>query len=193
MCAVNGELFSFLVYLGLLLVSVAVLIFAIWHMKADFYEDALASAGKRAQMLEAAKEGRVIAGKAHAKSSKGRKLKGWGVIRVFTKEIYCRKRTSKIWNHNRYDAVLHAGQCRYFPFLCQDHGGVWISCAGLYFVFCTFLPEYGKSDCTGDCAKLAVSGAGESIQESFLRSACRNIPLRDGSASGTGGFGIAFA
>ena len=56
MCAVNGELFSFLVYLGLLLVSVAVLIFAIWHMKADFYEDALASAGKRAQMLEAAKE-----------------------------------------------------------------------------------------------------------------------------------------
>lgn len=39
-------------------------------MKADFYEDALASAGKRAQMLEAAKEGRVIAGKAHAKSSK---------------------------------------------------------------------------------------------------------------------------
>ena len=67
MCAVNGELFSFLVYLGLLLVSVAVLIFAIWHMKADFYEDALASAGKRAQMLEAAKEGRVIAGKAHAK------------------------------------------------------------------------------------------------------------------------------
>lgn len=66
MCS-EWELFSFLVYLGLLLVSVAVLIFAIWHMKADFYEDALASAGKRAQMLEAAKEGRVIAGKAHAK------------------------------------------------------------------------------------------------------------------------------
>ena len=86
MCAVNGELFSFLVYLGLLLVSVAVLIFAIWHMKADFYEDALASAGKRAQMLEAAKEGRVIAGKAHAKkAAKGRKLKGLGRIRVFYK------------------------------------------------------------------------------------------------------------
>lgn len=31
MCAVNGELFSFLVYLGLLLVSVAVLIFAICY------------------------------------------------------------------------------------------------------------------------------------------------------------------
>lgn len=96
MCAVNGELFSFLVYLGLLLVSVAVLIFAIWHMKADFYEDALASAGKRAQMLEAAKEGRVIAGKAHAKKQqKEGNLKGWGASVFFTKEIYCRKRTAK--------------------------------------------------------------------------------------------------
>lgn len=48
-------------------------------MKADFYEDALASAGKRAQMLEAAKEGRVIAGKAHAKKQqKEGNLKGWG-------------------------------------------------------------------------------------------------------------------
>ena len=96
MCAVNGELFPFLVYLGLLLVSVAVLIFAIWHMKADFYEDALASAGKRAQMLEAAKEGRVIAGKAHAKKQqKEGNLKGWGASVFFTKEIYCRKRTAK--------------------------------------------------------------------------------------------------
>lgn len=64
-------------------------------MKADFYEDALASAGKRAQMLEAAKEGRVIAGKHMQKAAKGRKLKGLGRIRVFTKEIYCRKRTAK--------------------------------------------------------------------------------------------------
>lgn len=27
---------------------------------------------------------------------------------------------------------------------CVDHGGVRISGAGLYFVFCTFLPEYGN-------------------------------------------------
>ena len=188
------ELFSFLVYLGLLLVSVAVLIFAIWHMKADFYEDALASAGKRAQMLEAAKEGRVIAGKAHAKKQqKEGNLKGWGASVFFTKEIYCRKRTAKfgiITNTMLFYLLVSVG---YFPVLCQDHGGVRISGAGLYFVFCTFLPEYGKSDCTGDCAKLAVSGARESIQESFLRGACRNIPLRDGSASGICGFGIAFA
>ena len=65
-------------------------------MKADFYEDALASAGKRAQMLEAAKEGRVIAGKAHAKKQqKEGNLKGWGASVFFTKEIYCRKRTAK--------------------------------------------------------------------------------------------------
>lgn len=70
MCAVNGELFSFLVYLGLLLVSVAVLIFAIWHMKADFYEDALASAGKRAQMLEAQKKDGLSQEKHMQKSSK---------------------------------------------------------------------------------------------------------------------------
>ena len=46
MCAVNGELFSFLVYLGLLLVSVAVLIFAIWHMKSGFLRRCAGFRGK---------------------------------------------------------------------------------------------------------------------------------------------------
>ena len=114
MCAVNGEVVPFLIYLVLMLASVVVFIVAIWQipadfyedalseaskraqMKADFYEDALASAGKRAQMLEAAKEGRVIAGKAHAKKQqKEGNLKGWGASVFFTKEIYCRKRTAK--------------------------------------------------------------------------------------------------
>ena len=47
-------------------------------------------------MLEAAKEGRVIAGKAHAKKQqKEGNLKGWGASVFFTKEIYCCKRTAK--------------------------------------------------------------------------------------------------
>ena len=47
-------------------------------------------------LLEAAKEGRVIAGKAHAKKQqKEGNLKGWGASVFFTKEIYCRKRTAK--------------------------------------------------------------------------------------------------
>ena len=47
-------------------------------------------------MLEAAKEGRVIAGKAHAKKQqKEGNLKGWVASVFFTKEIYCRKRTAK--------------------------------------------------------------------------------------------------
>ena len=121
---------------------------------ADFYEDALASAGRRPRMLEAAKEGRVIAGKAHAKKQqKEGTLKGWGASVFFTKEIYCRKRTAKFGIITNTMLFYLLVQCRYFPVLCQDHGGVRISGAGLYFVFCTFLPEYGKSDCTGGTAR----------------------------------------
>ncbi len=59
MCAVNGEVVPFLIYLVLMLASVVVFIIAIWQIPADFYEDALSEASKRAQMLDAAKEGRV--------------------------------------------------------------------------------------------------------------------------------------
>ena len=118
----------------------------------------------------------------------GRKLKGLGASVFFTKEIYCRKRTAKfgiITDTMLFYMLVSVGISLFCVRIMEVSGFLVPGCI---LFFRTFLPEYGKSDCTGDCAKLAVSGAGESIQESFLRSACRNIPLRDGSASGTGGF-----
>ena len=102
------------------------------------------------------------------KAAKGRKLKGLGRIRVFTKEIYCRKRTAKfgIITDTMLFYMLVSVGISLFCVRIMEVSGFLVS--GLYFVFCTFLPEYGKSDCTGDCAKLAVSGAGESIQEVFF-------------------------
>ena len=92
MCAVNGEVVPFLIYLVLMLASVVVFIVAIWQIPADFYEDALSEASKRAQMLDAAKEGRVV----NTKKRSGRIQRegvfgGSGASVFFTKEVYSRR------------------------------------------------------------------------------------------------------
>ena len=96
MCAVNGEVVPFLIYLVLMLASVVVFIVAIWQIPADFYEDALSEASKRAQMLDAAKEGRVV----NTKKRSGRIQRecvfgGSGASVFFTKEVYSRRRMAK--------------------------------------------------------------------------------------------------
>lgn len=96
MCAVNGEVVPFLIYLVLMLASVVVFIIAIWQIPADFYEDALSEASKRAQMLDAAKEGRVV----NTKKRSGRIQRegvfgGSGATVFFTKEVYSRRRMAK--------------------------------------------------------------------------------------------------
>ena len=96
MCAVNGEVVPFLIYLVLMLASVVVFIVAIWQIPADFYEDALSEASKRAQMLDAAKEGRAV----NTKKRSGRIQRegvfgGSGASVFFTKEVYSRRRMAK--------------------------------------------------------------------------------------------------
>ncbi len=93
MSAADGQTVSFFVYLLLLVFAVFVLVFFIWRIQADFYEDALSAAGKTAERLTAAQEGRMVQGR--KRSDRIRRegtLTGWGGEVFFTKEVYCRRR-----------------------------------------------------------------------------------------------------
>ncbi len=59
MSAVEGNLPMVLVFLGLLIAGSALLVYVIWRIKADFYEDAMAKSQEVAEALEAAQASRT--------------------------------------------------------------------------------------------------------------------------------------
>ena len=105
MNAINGHVFASLGYMALNLVFLIALVWGIWHIKADFYEDALAGAQKRDDMTKAALEGRNInkdkkqsakrTQKLERKVRKSYELKGWGASVFLHKSILNRRRFSK--------------------------------------------------------------------------------------------------
>ena len=105
MNAINGHVFASLGYMALNFVFLIALVWGIWHIKADFYEDALAGAQKRDDMTKAALEGRNInkdkkqsakrAQKLDHKVRKSYELKGWGASVFLHKSILNRRRFSK--------------------------------------------------------------------------------------------------
>ena len=105
MNAINGHVFASLGYMALNLVFLIALVWGIWHIKADFYEDALAGAQKRDDMTKAALEGRNInkdkkqsakrTQKLEHKVRKSYELKGWGASVFLHKSILNRRRFSK--------------------------------------------------------------------------------------------------
>ena len=97
MSAVNAQLLPFLTYLGLLIVSIGIIVFIIWHVKADFYEDALSAAGQMQAVQTAAQEGRSVRVKERSKKiSRSGSFGGSGASAFFTKEVYCRRRMAKL-------------------------------------------------------------------------------------------------
>lgn len=93
MSAADGHALPFLVYLALLVAAVCVLVFFIWRIQADFYEDALSAAGKTAEMMSAVQEGRMVQGRKRSDRIKREgNLTGWGGSVFFSKEVYCRRR-----------------------------------------------------------------------------------------------------
>ena len=97
MSAVNAQLLPFLIYLGLLIVSIGIIVFIIWHVKADFYEDALSAAGQMQAVQTAAQEGRSVRVKERSKKiSRSGSFGGSGASAFFTKEVYCRRRMAKL-------------------------------------------------------------------------------------------------
>lgn len=84
------------VYSLLMLVGTALCIFGIWHMKADFYEDALTSANKTQEKLEAASSGIMVERKRSEKLKRDAQIgKGEGANAFFFKQMYNRKRFAK--------------------------------------------------------------------------------------------------
>ena len=86
-----------------LVLTMIVLVYVIWHLKADFYEDAMAGAQQREDILQAAAENRKIVQVSDTKKKKKEKrkvketlsLKGQGAKVFFTKEVLCRKRLAR--------------------------------------------------------------------------------------------------
>lgn len=96
MTAVDGELLASLGYGALLLAGMALFIFFIWRIKADFYEDAMAGAQKRDEIQKAAAEGRKVKTKERSKRiAREGTLKGYGASMFLQKEIYTRRRLAK--------------------------------------------------------------------------------------------------
>lgn len=106
MNAISGNVLVSFGFMALNLVFLIVLVWGIWHIKADFYEDALAGAQKRDDMTRAALEGRNInkdkkqsarrAKKLARKAQKSYELKGWGASVFLQKSIMNRRRFAKL-------------------------------------------------------------------------------------------------
>ena len=94
--SMQGKLVLSLVCLGLLIVGVVALSFAIWQIKADFYEDAMAGSMEREEKLNAARNSRTGIASTRKKERGDRVrrdgLWGSGAQMFFTKSIYNRFR-----------------------------------------------------------------------------------------------------
>lgn len=103
MNACEGNIIMVILQLLLLILAMAVLVYFIWNMKADFYEDAMAGAQEREDILLAAAENRKPISvneekdkkKDHRKIKEKENLSGQGAVVFFTKELLCRKRLAR--------------------------------------------------------------------------------------------------
>lgn len=99
-CAVQNKTKESVIYAVVLIIGMVMMIYFIWKLKADFYEEALAGAQTRADQIETIKNNKKVAknssykNKARKKTIKEGTIKGEGAKCFFTKEIYCRKRTA---------------------------------------------------------------------------------------------------
>lgn len=93
MAAIDGEVMTSLIYMGLLILVLIAMCFGIWHIRADFYEDALSGAATREETQKAALEGRKVAAKERSSRIKRNTgMKGEGGSIFFWKEVYNRRR-----------------------------------------------------------------------------------------------------
>lgn len=102
----SGNWAMLLVYFVLILLSMAGVVYLIWHMKADFYEDAMAGAQAREDVLQAISEQRTAArfDTNDGKKKDKRKVKesqkslfgnACGAQTFFAKELIVRRRLAK--------------------------------------------------------------------------------------------------
>lgn len=104
--ALNGNMPMAMLYFALNIVGMVGLVYVIWHMKADFYEDAMTGAQARADLVLAAAENRkVVEVKADGTQKKDKRKvkeasgslfgKAVGATTFFAKELIVRRRLAK--------------------------------------------------------------------------------------------------
>lgn len=99
--AITGETILSIMYLGLFVAACALIIFFIWKMKADFYEDAMFAAERKAEALENAKRasnGATVIREKERKASIDREgfHYGSGANVFFYKAVFNRFRFAKL-------------------------------------------------------------------------------------------------
>ena len=99
--AIAGDVVMSLVYLGLFIAACLLLIFFVWKMKADFYEDAMFAAEHKAEQLESAKNASKGAVMTREKARKGKIDRegfhyGNGANVFFFKAVFNRFRFAKL-------------------------------------------------------------------------------------------------
>lgn len=97
MSAIAGENLTSLIYLAMLIVGSAILIFVIWRIDADFYEDAMGAAERIAEMAENAKNSKTGVGTVRKKDRSEKLMRdgfkhGFGANVFFYKTLYNRYR-----------------------------------------------------------------------------------------------------
>ena len=96
----EGSWLSAIICLGLLMLGCAAMVYCIWHINADFYEDAMAKSEETAALLERAKSEKTSGTAATGQRKKERKSSlrrdglnhGWGASVYFHKTMYNRFR-----------------------------------------------------------------------------------------------------
>ncbi len=94
--ALEGNILCLIISLLLLIATTVVLVWGIWTMRVDFYEDAMAKSEETAELQRAAESGNAIAIK--SKKDRSEKLhrdglnRGWGASVYFYKTMYNRFR-----------------------------------------------------------------------------------------------------
>lgn len=120
MAAVEGNLGMWWLFLGLTVGSLVLLIFLIWQMNPDYYEEAIASCEKRGEILDAARNNRGA--NVSREKERSEKLlrdgfnKGWGANVFFYKTMYNRKRFAilKFFSKTMITYLLVGGITAYF-------------------------------------------------------------------------------
>lgn len=96
MFAVEGNVLCLIISLALLIATTVALVWGIWTMRVDFYEDAMAKSEETAELQRAAESGNTVAVK--KKKDRSEKLRrdglrhGWGANVYFFKTMYNRFR-----------------------------------------------------------------------------------------------------
>ncbi|MBE5921478.1 MAG: hypothetical protein E7269_01800 [Lachnospiraceae bacterium] len=98
MHGIEGNYSFCLLFTLLSVVTLGLLIWFIWHLKADFYEDSLVGAEKKSELLAQAESGKIAANtkkKKRTASKKGNFHKGYGASIFFFKSLHTRKQYAK--------------------------------------------------------------------------------------------------